>query len=329
VCLLTRHHRASNVKIPEVLGRMNDNNIELQPERKRNLAVERRLEFIDFRLAWYGRFNRKDVVDIFGLSPQQASADIASYSSLAPENLEYDTAAKSFVRKASFQPLLVGHHADRYLLQILGIRTGLIDQDITWFETLPDSEIVALERRPTDFGHLQKVLEAIEKGLELEIDYSSINSGLAKTRCISPHAIFSSDGKWYVRAWSRDRNDFRDFNLNRIGEIALGHKSPVRKEDDFEWNLGVDLHLQANPLLGEDQRSALETEYNMSNGILIKPMRLSLAFYLINSLNLDLDSTQIKPNKQQLILTNLKDVESKRTIAREMSLSALRQRVQL
>jgi len=306
---------------------MNDNSLESQNERKTNLAVQRRLEFIDFRLAWYGRFNRKDVAETFGLSPQQASADIATYRKLAPNNVDYNDATKAFIRQPGFKPVFVGRHADRYLLQILGIKTNLIDKDITWFEELPDSEIVVLERRPTDFRHLQKVLDAIDQELELHLSYNSISSGKQTTRCICPHAIFSSDGRWYVRAWSRDRNDFRDFNINRMGEIAIGGKSPVGKEDDFEWNLTADLLLQVNPNLDFAQREALEHEYNMQDGLLSKTIRLSLVFYIVNNLNLDLDLNQIKPEKQQLVLTNLKDVEAKRSLAREMSQSALKKRV--
>ena len=38
--------------------------------------VRRRLEFIEFRLIWDGHFNRRDVMDAFKISAQQASLDI-------------------------------------------------------------------------------------------------------------------------------------------------------------------------------------------------------------------------------------------------------------
>ena len=50
-------------------------------------GVRRRLEFIDFRLFWDGRFNRSDLSATFGISPQQASGDIAQYEKIAPANL--------------------------------------------------------------------------------------------------------------------------------------------------------------------------------------------------------------------------------------------------
>lgn len=50
-------------------------------------GIERRLEFIDFRLFWEGRINRSDLTDQFGISTPQASADLARYQEMAPSNL--------------------------------------------------------------------------------------------------------------------------------------------------------------------------------------------------------------------------------------------------
>ncbi len=40
-------------------------------------GLERRLQFIDFRLRWEGRLNRTDLTEHFGLPTPQASLDIA------------------------------------------------------------------------------------------------------------------------------------------------------------------------------------------------------------------------------------------------------------
>ena len=58
-------------------------------------GVHRRLEFIDFRLFWDGRLNRSDMAETFGISAQQASADIAQYERIAPQNLVYDRAERA------------------------------------------------------------------------------------------------------------------------------------------------------------------------------------------------------------------------------------------
>ena len=39
-------------------------------------GIERRLEFIEFRLYWEGGVNRSDIVEEFGVSVPQASKDL-------------------------------------------------------------------------------------------------------------------------------------------------------------------------------------------------------------------------------------------------------------
>ena len=53
-------------------------------------GVERRLEFIEFRLFWEGRVNRRDIMRTFGVSMNQASADVTRYVGMAPKNTVYD-----------------------------------------------------------------------------------------------------------------------------------------------------------------------------------------------------------------------------------------------
>ncbi|MBC8270346.1 MAG: WYL domain-containing protein, partial [Rhodospirillaceae bacterium] len=61
-------------------------------EKKKDLrwVVERRLEFIEFRLFWEGHVNRSDLIDAFGISVNQASTDLNRYLGLAAENMVYD-----------------------------------------------------------------------------------------------------------------------------------------------------------------------------------------------------------------------------------------------
>lgn len=287
-------------------------------------GVQRRLEFIDFRLLWNGRFNRKDLVDVFRLSPQQASADIAEYDRRAPDNLRYDNALKTYVRTETFEPLYMGDLSDRYLLQLVGVRSGWIRQEDTWFETLPTAEIVKLKKRRVDARHLQEVLDAIRDKLELEVEYSSINSASSAQRWIAPHALAQSAGRWHLRAWSRERNDFRDFNLNRISKVTGRRPVNIDTSLDYEWNNYVDLILTPNPKLDAQTQNAVASEFDMSDGKIVESVRLSLVFYFMNELNLDVSSDDLNPHKQQLVLQNLPEVENARSVARKMSADALR-----
>lgn len=66
-------------------------------------AIEQRLRFIDFIVHHYGRINRSIIMDYFGISMPQASRDIQDYVKLAPENLLYDTNAKTYVQGVNFK----------------------------------------------------------------------------------------------------------------------------------------------------------------------------------------------------------------------------------
>ena len=72
-------------------------------------GAQRRLEFIEFRLFWQGTLNRGDLREQFGISQQQASADIAAYQKHAPRNTEYDRNAKTYVRAEGFESVFGGN----------------------------------------------------------------------------------------------------------------------------------------------------------------------------------------------------------------------------
>jgi hypothetical protein len=66
-------------------------------------AIVQRLRFIDFLLAQYGTLNRGALMDYFGISTPQASADIKAYLQFAPGNAVYDRAAKTYRRTEEFK----------------------------------------------------------------------------------------------------------------------------------------------------------------------------------------------------------------------------------
>ncbi len=286
-------------------------------------AVRKRLEYIDFRLFWDGRFNRSELANAFGMSPQQASADIAEYQRLAGGNLAYDLNEKAYVRGPNFAPALIAESADRFLLQLVAIASKWMDLSDTWFANRPPVEVVSLERPPTNPAHLMAVLDAIRDKRELNVDYRSMTGSPAAWRRVAPHCMAYAGGRWYVRAWSRDHNDFRDYNLNRIRGVELGQSADVDFALDYEWAQKIDLRLSPNPGLSEERRRAVSEELGMVDGALVVPVRLSLSFYLMTEHNLDLEPGILKPERQQLVLENREDVEAARRLARQMSVQAL------
>ena len=286
-------------------------------------GVRRRLEFIDFRLFWDGRLNRRDLAETFGISSQQASVDIGQYEQMAPNNLVYDRAAKTYRRTESFAPAFIGESVDRYLLQLVAIENRWIRREDTWFDATPPLEVVTLRRRTTDPTVLLRVLDAMHKRMEIDIEYGSLTGSVQPSRTIAPHALAHSAGRWYVRSWSRDHNDFRDYNLNRINAVTDPRPSPVDPALDFEWVHTMNLVILPNPALTREHQATVAAEHGMTDGRLVFPCRLSLSFYLMREHNLDIEPGVLKPERQQIVLQNRDEITQARTLARQMAIEAL------
>ena len=298
----------------------------LQPVRSAGLRLRERLEFIEFRLYWTGRLNRTDLIQQFRISPPQASADISQYQSLAPQNLEYDNVRKGYVRARGFSPRLIEHAIDRYMMQLVGIERGWLRATDTWLADLLPIDVTSLEHGSTDAGVLMAVLDAIRDALEIEVDYCSMTGSPATRRHIAPHAMGFAWGRWYVRAWSRDHNDFRDYALARIIGVFGAIERTVDPTGDLEWHHKIDLVLVPNPELDEDRQRAQRLEHNMVDGKLAVECRLSMAFYLMAEHKLDVEPGKLTPLQQPLILANLDEVRQARSVARKLATQALQRR---
>ncbi len=286
-------------------------------------GVRRRLEFIDFRLFWDGRFNRKDLSETFGISAQQASADIAVYTAQAPTNLVYDGGARAYLRTPEYRPTLMQASSERYLLQLVAIENRWMTKEDTWFDTEPPIENVSLLRKRTDSAILLRVLEAINRRGQLVIQYKSITGSPEPHRLIAPHAIFHAGGRWYLRAWSNEHRDFRDYNLFRIEHAGVIEPTYADPNLDYEWSHRIELEIAANPELSETQRAAIAMEYAMTDGRLVVTTRLSQSFYIMTENNLDVEPGTLVPGKQQLVLLNRSEVVAARATARKLSTAAI------
>src|SRR5438876_2495539 len=88
---------------------------------KMRWGVEKRLEFIEFRLFWEGGINRADIMERFGVSVPQASKDLSLYEENAPGNLVYDKKQKRYLAAPAFRPVFLKPEADIYLGQLRSV----------------------------------------------------------------------------------------------------------------------------------------------------------------------------------------------------------------
>ena len=273
---------------------------------RRSWTLDRRMEFVEWKLFWEGRLNRNDLEETFGISQPQASVDLRQYRDVAPDNIEYNATEKAYLPGKSMHPRFLRISADRVLLQLRAFLTGALAREDLWFRDLPTVDMAPDIARNVDPRMLRMVLAAIRSRRAVDIRYQSLTS--SRWRAVAPHALAFDGYRWHLRAWCCEREDFRDFVLSRIDEWGETRAVNYDPADDVEWNTKTTLRLCPHSGLKEEQRQAIQRDYNMSDGCRKIEVRLSMAYYFIMRMNLDLKD--LPPPRAQIELENLAEVQA-------------------
>lgn len=273
---------------------------------KRRWGAHQRLEFIEFRLFWDAILNRADIIDRFGVSAVQASADLALYKELASNNLEYDPSQKRFVATSLFTPKIYQPNADRYLVQLKAIGDKVISVSDTNIGALPTIDAMPIPHRRVDPNILRRLLRAIRGQRGINAFYHSMNSKrpLPLWRDITPHALAFDGLRWHVRAYCHLESRFKDFVLSRILELGTEIESGKSGSEDVHWHEFFDVVLIPNPRLAEAQRETVARDYEMTDGRLLIPVRRALLYYFNKRLRLDVAEKTDEPKETPVILLN-------------------------
>ncbi|MGH8371114.1 MAG: helix-turn-helix transcriptional regulator [Gammaproteobacteria bacterium] len=239
----------------------------------------RRQEFIETCLFWEGRINRRDLVDKFGISVPQATDDIAQYIKRAPSNIAYDAKEKAYLITATYKPEIIQPEADRYLMQLRAVHSGLTRSRDLYLNDLPSFDIVPIPRRPVKTEILRQLLKAIRQRWAITITYQSMNSPRPAERDISPHSIAFDGYRWHTRAYCHKDKIFKDFVIGRILKIGKHHRSIVDSYNDLAWNKILTAILVPNPKLPPAQQMIIAMDYGMEHGRLYMQLRASFVYY--------------------------------------------------
>lgn len=267
-------------------------------------GVAQRLEFIEFRLFWEGYVNRSDLMEQFGLSVNQASADLNRYIGFAPENMVYDKSARTYVPGLQFKPHFLEPDASRYLAQLRSVADGILDREDSWIANLPSFASAPTPVRGVNPVTLRSVVGAIRRAQEIEVKYQSLSSPEPRWRWIAPHAIAFDGFRWHTRAFCLTDETFKDFLLSRILEIRGSRDSETSAADDHEWHSEVILEVGPHPALSETQAKVIALDYGMLGGSVKINVRRALLYYALRRLGLDTDPAARKPHDQQIVLLN-------------------------
>jgi len=269
-----------------------------------NWGVERRYEFIEFRLFWQGRINRGDLMDAFGVSTQQASLDLNAYIDQAKRNLVYDKSLRTYLRGKQFKPKYLKPDAEEYFAQLRAVDQGLVSAEQSWISVFPGFGATPTPARGVAPETLRDVLAAIRLPAALQVTYQSMSRPEPNARWIEPHALAFDGFRWHARAFCQNDQVFKDFLLSRIVEV--GDQGPVTSDPSFDgaWHTDVLLEIGPHPDLSDNQRRAIEMDYGMEAGRAQIAVRRALLFYALKRLGLDTDPAARRPQDQQIVLLN-------------------------
>jgi hypothetical protein len=274
-------------------------------------GVERRLEFIEFRLFWEGGVNRSDIIAMFDVSVPQASKDLTLYQERAPQNAVYDKSAKRYVASSQFSPIFLKPDPDGYLSRLRSLAEGLADLGDSWIATPPETDIALTPRRKVDADVLKPVLQAVRENRSIEVYYQSMGSRRTDPtwRQMTPHA-FGYDGfRWHVRAYCHIDEKYKDFLLPRILDVRHMDVPGPGGDQDALWKKTFDIEIGPHPKLTPSQRAVVAKDYGMTNERAVLSVRYAMLFYVLKRLGLLSDASQQNPRTQHIVALNAHETE--------------------
>lgn len=280
-------------------------------ESKINWSVERRLEFIEFRLFWEGGVRRSDIKATFQVSEPQASKDLTLYQERAPGNAVYDKNLKRYVAGKEFRPVFLKGGPDEYLSRLRSLGEHLTDSAESWIGQQPEVDVVLTPAREVSDECLRAVLAAYRAGGSIEIFYQSMSPQRPDPvwRRISPHA-FGYDGfRWHARAYCHLTDCFKDFLLPRIlGSRRPGDGGRLSREDEL-WQERFAVRIAPHPDLGAQQQAIVAKDYGMVDGSTKLEVRYAMLFYVLKRLGLLGDAATLPARSQHIVVLNQEETK--------------------
>lgn len=269
-------------------------------------GVEKRLEFIEFRLFWEGGINRADIVDQFGVSIPQASKDLTLYEEKAPGNLHYDKSAKRYRAADDLKPVFSEPNAASYLSHLRTTDQPEARASEAWLAAAPDHDAMPIPHRRVKAAVLREMLMAIREGRSLEVFYQSMSTGRPEPvwRRITPHALGNDGLRWHIRAFCHIDHKFKDFILSRcLKTRELGSPGAISGNDRF-WRDHFAVAIAPNPALSDSQQAVIAEDYEMQNGRAEVLVRKALLYYFQKRLRLDVADKLDNPHEAPIVVAN-------------------------
>ena len=274
-------------------------------------GVERRLEFIEFRLFWEGGVNRSDLIDNFGVSVPQSSKDLTLYQERAPQNAVYDKSARRYVAGPNFTPVFLNPDPDAYLTRLRSQNEGFVEPGLNWLASAPEVEIALTPRRNVRTDVLRAILTAIRESRSVDFYYQSMNRDRPDPswRRVTPHALGFDGMRWHARGWCHETKRFKDFLLSRILSFKDFDEAEFGTAEDVLWQETVDVIIVPHPSLSVGQKAVVAADFDMKDGQASFQVRYAMLFYVLKRLGLLDDAKSKDPRTQHIVAQNAQELD--------------------
>lgn len=256
-----------------------------------------RLKFIERRLYWFGRFNRREIGERFGMSASAQTMDMNIYKELAGSTVVYDRYTKAYHPTSQFKPLLTVPEDEDFTALLL---EGDLQGGVPGGRAL----ITPSPLRAAEGNIVREIMQAIDQKFSVEVLYVSMSRPAPIWREITPHAMGSDGQRWHVRAFCHKSECYKDFVLGRFMEIGERGKARGNPQDDKEWHEFVDIVIVPDPRLQDGAKLAIEKDFRMKEGQTTLRVRKALKWYVAKHWNLD-DEPFEDAKRQQIVLKDL------------------------
>jgi len=256
-------------------------------------ARQERLRFVESMLLWEGAIQRSRVCDVFGVTANHVTKDLALYQRQYPDSITFKPQQHAYVPGPKFAPVYTSDDPAEYL----GLLQTRAETGTTALLPLLGSEAIALATLPSpalgiERDVLREVLRALRRGSGLTVTYHSLRAEQPVMATLWPHALFNSGLRWYARAFDRDSQRFREFVLSRMEQPQrVDLRSPALVTKDVDWTTLVKAEVVPHPKLNAHQQRVVAREFAMKRDragwVWVVPIRRCLVGYFARRYRLD------------------------------------------
>jgi predicted DNA-binding transcriptional regulator YafY len=122
------------------------------------------------------------------------------------------------------------------------LRKLAVDLPLGAAASADDTRIVAA-RAPADAESLRALGDALHTRKVVQFDYHALGPDATERRTVEPYGLFFVSTHWYLVGRDLDRDDLRNYRINRIS--AVKQRSPAKERPEYEIPTTFDLRKHA------------------------------------------------------------------------------------